>query len=195
MGYKSLAQIPAHHNRPVSYDVRHPKVRHKRHICTFNFKTRGEVMKILAGIIGGLILAILGAIVIAIGGATNPGKSGSYGAIAFFILWIAGIVVAVTAPSPAKAWRRLLIASAVFAFLLPLSGVIFTGSHVASTMEKGGQYAGAAATGAAIGGTLVSGFMGIVGFFLGAVFLVIGLLVGREKQIIYLQAPPSKTDA
>lgn len=152
-------------------------------------------MKILAGIIGGLILAILGAIVIGVGGATNPGKGGSFGAIAFFVLWIACIVVAVMAPSPAKAWRRLLIASAIFAFLLPLSGVIFTGSHVASTMEKGGEYAGAAATGAAIGGTLVSGFMGIIGFFLGAVFLVIGLLVGRDNQVIYVTAPPPKTDA
>lgn len=149
-------------------------------------------MKTLAGIIGGLILAILGLILVTVGGAINTDKGAGSGVVAFFIIWIAGIVVAVMAPSPAKAWRRLLITAAIFAFLLPLSGIIFTGSHVASTMEKGGEYAEAAATGAAIGGTLVSGFMGIVGLFLGAIFLVIGLLVGRDKQIIYVQAPPPK---
>jgi hypothetical protein len=147
-------------------------------------------MKVLAGIIGGLIIAIIGAIVIAVGGASRPGTGGSYGAIAFFVLWIVGIVVALKAPTAAKAWRRLLITSGVLSFLLPLSAIVFTGSHVAGTLERGGQYAGAAAAGAAIGGSLVSGLMGILGFFLGAVFLVIGLLVGRDKQVIYVQAPP-----
>ena len=153
-------------------------------------------MKILAGIVGGLIIAILGAIVIALGGASKPSSGGSYGAIAFFVLWVIGIVVAVMAPSAAKAWRRLLITSGVLSFLLPLSAIVFTGSHVAGTLEKGGEYAGAAAAGAAIGGGLVSGFMGILGFFLGAVFLVVGLLVGRDKQVVYVQAPPpGKSDA
>ena len=147
-------------------------------------------MKILAGIIGGLIIAIIGTIVITLGGASKPSTGGSFGAMAFFVFWIVGIVVAVMAPSAAKAWRRLLITSGVLSFLLPLSAIVFTGSQVASTMEKGGEYAGAAAAGAAIGGGLVSGFMGILGFFLGAVFLVIGLLVGRDKQVVYIQAPP-----
>ena len=154
-------------------------------------------MKILAGIIGGLIIAILGAFVITLGGASKPSSGGSYGAVTFFVLWIVGIIIAVMAPSAAKAWRRLLITSGVLSFLLPLSAIVFTGSHVAGTLEKGGEYAGAAAAGAAIGGGLVSGFMGILGFFLGAVFLVIGLLVGRDKQVVYVQAPPpaSKSEA
>jgi hypothetical protein len=147
-------------------------------------------MKILAGLIGGLIIAILGAVVIAVGGAANPKSGATYGFVAFFILWLVGIVVAVKAPSAGKAWRRLLITAAVLSFLLPLSALFLAGSHVAGTLEKGGEYAGAAAAGAAIGGGLVSGFMGVIGFFLGAVFLVIGLLVGREKQVVYIQAPP-----
>ena len=66
--------------------------------------------------------------------------------------------------------------------------MVFTGTQVAKTIEKGGQYVDAATAGAAIGGGLVSGFMGILGFFLGAVFLVIGFMVGRDKQIVYVQA-------
>ncbi|NQW80461.1 MAG: hypothetical protein HQ445_04715 [Polaromonas sp.] len=152
-------------------------------------------MKILAGIIGGLIVAILGAIVIAVGGASKPSSGANYGAIAFFALWVVGVVVAVTAPSAGKAWRRLLITSGVLSFMLPLSAIVFTGSQVAGTLEKGGEYAGAATAGAAIGGGMISGFMGILGVFLGAVFLVIGLLVGRDKQIVYVQTtPPGKSE-
>jgi hypothetical protein len=141
-------------------------------------------MKLLAGIIGGLLMAILGATVVTLGGASRPAVGGSYGAVAFVLLWIVGLAVALRAPTGAKAWRRLLITSGVLSFLLPLSAIVFTGSQVAGTLEKGGEYAGAAAAGAAIGGGLISGIMGVVGFFLGAVFLVIGLLTGRDKQVV-----------
>jgi len=87
----------------------------------------------------------------------------------------------------------LLIVSGILSFLLPLAAIVLTGSHVSGTLEKGGEYAGAAAAGAVIGGGLVSGCMGLLGFFTGAVFLVIGLLVGRDKQVIYVQAP-GRTD-
>lgn len=155
-------------------------------------------MKLLAGLVGGFFIAILGALVIALGGASpsKPAGGGGGGTLAFFVLWAASIALALMAPSAAKAWRRLLITSGILSFMLPLSTLLFTGSHVASAVEKGGEYAGAAAAGAMIGGGLVSGIMGIVGFFLGAVFLVIGLLVGRDKQIVYVQGtPPDSGDS
>jgi hypothetical protein len=147
-------------------------------------------MKLLAGIIGGLIVAIIGAMVIAISGASRLGAGVNYGVFVFIVLWIVSIVVAVKAQSASKAWSRLLITSGLLSFLLPLSAMVFTGTQVAKTIEKGGQYVDAATAGAAIGGGLVSGFMGILGFFLGAVFLVIGFMVGRDKQIVYVQAAP-----
>ena len=56
--------------------------------------------------------------------------------------------------------------------------------------------ANAAVAGAAIGGGLVTGFMGILGFFLGAVLLIIGFLVGRDGQVVCVQASSStKTEA
>ena len=145
-------------------------------------------MKVLAGIIGGFIMAIIGAMVIAISGASRIGTGINIGALAFFVFWIVGIFVAVKAPSASKAWSRLLISSGLLSFLLPLSAMVFTGSQVLKTIEKGGQYVEAATAGAAIGGGLVSGFMGILGFFLGAVFLLIGFMVGRDKRIVYVQA-------
>ncbi|MFS2200820.1 hypothetical protein ACCD00_20130 [Pseudomonas sp. Pseusp3] len=145
-------------------------------------------MKVLAGLVGGLILAILVTMLVVIAIAASPSVSGLKGAIAFFVTWIIAVAIAVYAPTPGKAWRRLLIASGIAAFMLPLSGIIFTGSHIATIS---GAHSGAVAAGAAIGGTLVSGFLGFVGFFLGVIFLIIGLLVGRDKQIVYIQPPPN----
>lgn len=146
-------------------------------------------MKIIAGIIGGLLLAILGALLVTM--TTGAGASGgSKGAISFFLFWAVGIAIAVLAPTTGKAWRRLLLTCSVCSFLLPISGLIFTGSFMAN------QTSGAAeAAGAAIGGGLVSGFLGFVGFFLGVVFLIIGLLVGRDKQIVYVERQPSQEPA
>ncbi|MGR2706859.1 hypothetical protein B7453_13640 [Pseudomonas sp. IB20] len=147
-------------------------------------------MKVLAGIVGGLILALLVMTVFGISGAASPESGGGAGAIAFFIAWVVGLVVAITAPRAGKAWRRLLITSGVVSFMLPLAGIIFTGSHIAKNVNPNAGHSGAEAAGALIGGTLVSGFLGFVGFFLGIIFCIIGLLVGRDKQIVYVQTAP-----
>ena len=147
-------------------------------------------MKIIAGLLGGFILAVLGAILVTTTFAASPEKGGSWGAIAFLIFWVIGIAVALMAKSAAKAWRRLLLSSAVLSFLAPISAIIYTGSFMATQVDTASEYAGAQAAGAAIGGGLISGFMGFVGFFLGVVFLIIGLLVGRDKQVVYVERQP-----
>jgi hypothetical protein len=147
-------------------------------------------MKLIAGLLGGLILAILGAVLVTTTFAASPGKGGSWGAIAFIALWVIGIIVALGAQGAAKAWRRLLLTSAVFSFLAPISGIIYTGSFMAKHVDGASKYAGAEAAGAAVGGGLISGLMGFVGFFLGVVLLIIGLLVGRDKQVIYVEKQP-----
>lgn len=148
-------------------------------------------MKVIAGIVGGFILAVLGALLVGITFAASPEKGGVGGAAAFFVFWIVGFVIALTAKSAPKAWRRLLLTSAVFSFLLPLSGIVYTGAFMATHVDPAAQHAGAQAAGAAIGGGLVSVILGFIGFFLGVVFLVIGLLVGRDRQVVYVQAPPN----
>lgn len=141
-------------------------------------------MKIFAGLVGGLILAILSSVLVTMVFAVSRGPAA--GTITFFVTWFIGVAVAVKAPSAGKAWRRLLIANGVLSFLLPLSGLLFTGSYMAH-MDGSGEHAVAAAAGAAIGGGLVSALLGFVGFFLGVVFLVVGLLVGRDKQVVYIE--------
>lgn len=102
--------------------------------------------------------------------------------------------MALGAKTAAKAWRRLLLSFAVLSFLMPISGIIYTGSFMATQVDSTSEYAGAQAAGAAIVGGLISGFMGFVGFFLGLVFLVIGLLVGRDKQIVYVEKQPQSEE-
>ena len=158
-----------------------------------NYAYSGVCMKVLAGIICGLIMAIIGAMVIAISGVSRLGTGANYGAFAFIVFWIVGMFVAAKVPSASKAWSRLLISSGLLSFLLSLAAIISTGTLVAKAIDKGGQYAETA--GVAIGGGLVSGFMGILGFFLGAVLLVIGFMVGRDKQIVYVQTgSPDKNE-
>ncbi len=147
-------------------------------------------MKILAGIFGGLILATVGATLVTITFAASGISGALYGAVAFVVLWILAVIIALGAKSGGKAWRYLLISSGIMCLLLPLSGIIFTGTFMAKTIDPNNTYAGAQAAGAAIGGTLLSGFLGFVGFFAGIVLLLTGFLVGREKQIMYVPAPP-----
>ncbi len=141
------------------------------------------VTKIIAGLFGGFIMAIMAAICITITFAASPEKGGNWGAIGFFIFWVIGMVAAFQARTAGKAWRRLLIASSVLSFLLPISAVIYTGSFIATNdaMDPSRLEGIAGIAGAAFGGGLLSGFMGFVGFFLGVVFLIIGLLVGRDQ--------------
>jgi hypothetical protein len=97
--------------------------------------------------------------------------------------------MAIGAKTAAKAWRRLLLSSAVLSFLLPISAIVYTGSFMAKYIDSSSEHAGAQAAGAVIGGGLISGIMGFVGFFLGIIFLIIGLLVGRNQRIVYVEAP------
>ena len=144
-------------------------------------------MKILAGLLGGFILAVIAAVLVTI---TFP--SGTTGAIAFLAFWALGLAIALMAPSASKAWRRLLITCAILSLLLPLSGLVYTGNYLATNIDPKAEYAGAQAAGAALGGGLLSGILGFVGFFLGVVFLIIGLLVGRDKQVVYVRARESR---
>lgn len=148
-------------------------------------------MKVRVGILGGLLVGALASLMLSLAFAPSITKGGSHvGVYAFFIGWIASIVVAVRAPSAVKALRRILLTAAVMAFVLPLAGLVFTGSVVTDVASTGAN-SGARAAGAVIGGGLVSGFLGFVGFFLGVVCLLIGLLIGRDKQVVYVDRTAS----
>lgn len=143
--------------------------------------------KILCGLTGGLIVAILGMLLVGVAFASDPESGGQIGAMAFFVFWIIAFILALTAQRAGKAWARLLIISGLLAFAMPISTTIFTGAHVTDVATKGGKYAGAEAAGAVLGGGLITLVTGFLGFFLGVIFLVIGFLIGRDKQVIVVK--------
>jgi len=144
-------------------------------------------VKIVSGIIGGLIIAILGTLIVTIGLAGDLESVGHTGDVAFLVFWVFGMVLALTASRAGKAWRRILVTSAILSFVMPLSAFIFTAAQVADAVTEGGEYVGAAAAGAAFGGGLITALSGFLGFFLGVIFLVVGLLTGRDKEVVIIR--------
>lgn len=141
--------------------------------------------RLTAGIVGGFIIAFLVAnfctVVIGNPDPRVPQQKPVVlivSGIVFFGLWATGIIIGLRAGWAAQAWRRLLIPCGCLCFALPIFGMILAGrmaNHVTSgppTMD------GAAMLAAGGVGVVV---LGCFGFFLGIIFLVVGLLVGRDK--------------
>lgn len=74
-----------------------------------------------------------------------------------------------------KAWRKLLLVSAILCFLTPFSAILITG---AIAVETTSAFQLSALLGFAGGALVASVIMVILGVF----FLVLGLLVGRNKK-------------
>lgn len=139
-------------------------------------------MKIFTGIIGAFILAIFGVFLAAFV-FTNYNKD-SVMNIAFIVSFTIGILITIKSESTAKVWRRFFLSYSVISFLTPIVAIIFSGTYMATEIDVNNRVE---VVGAAIGGGIFTGITGFVGFFLGIVFLIIGLLIGRDKQIIYVE--------
>ena len=144
-------------------------------------KTMGG--KIVAGLVGGFILAVLAANIASVvfGDPTAKEQGAAVTAVSglvFFGLWAGSIYLSIKADRAAKAWRKLLITSACLSFSLPLAGMLMAGKAAYHYETKGRHLESAAMAGA---GGVAAIALGIFGFFLGAIFLTIGLLVGRDN--------------
>lgn len=129
--------------------------------------------KIFAGIVMGIIVAILAHIVFGLGsgGGAEGASRGSWAALAGFILMIG---LAVTAAKGRFAWGRGLLLCGLLCLAMPLASIAMSGIIGAQSMAQAGTEAGRA--GAAIGTVLAGGALtfisGVIGFFLGLIFLV-----------------------
>ena len=122
------------------------------------------IARILSGVIGGFFVAFFGYMVL-----SSP-LNEPYVSI-FMIIWALSIFYSYKAETAGVVWRFLLLTSSVLCFLMPLASFIWSGHQVASTESAG----------AIIGGGLITMISTFFGFFLGIVFLIIGLLVGKKK--------------
>jgi len=134
----------------------------------------GQVLnKMLAGLVMGIVVAILCSIVFGIGsGAGEAGaKRGLWTALAGFVVTF---VLALSAARGRYAWGRGFLLCGLLCFALPLASMAFSGivgAEKVSTASSDAARAGAA-LGTAMAGTAMALVSGIVGFFLGLIFLV-----------------------
>ena len=132
--------------------------------------------KILAAILGGFIISMIGSALVglSVGAGVEGGETAS---IAFYVFYVVSFVVSLRSNSSKQAWKRLLITASILSFLLPVSSMLFTGIFIAEETSGGAE-----AAGGLIGGALVTGITGVFGFFMGVIFLIIGLLIKDEKE-------------
>lgn len=150
--------------------------------------SRGSLFgRIVAGVVGGLIVGTLAANIFNLLFADPTAKEPStavtaLSGILFLALWIGAIVIGVRSLRPARAWQHLLIPSGILSLVLPLAALVTTGRMASTTAAKGGQMAVLEAGAYAVGGTLFAVVVGFFGVILGAIFLTVGLLVGKKPK-------------
>ena len=124
--------------------------------------------RIVAGVIGGFIVAFLTSNI-----TTLITTSKSTASLMFLFAWGLSIFFALKSQRAARAWRWLLVSSASLSFFVPLATLIWT-----AKAKDGAEV---------IGGLVATGFLGVVFFLVGLAFLVIGLLIGRDKHIVVIE--------
>jgi len=135
-------------------------------------------LKIVAGALGGFILAFLTALIFSFSAGVDSDTAETASGYGMLLGWLAGFGLALTAQRPAKSWRRIFAASGLLAFALPIATVVFTYMYSAEVSEIGGT---AGAAGAVIGGGMATVAVGFVAFFVGAIFFALAYFIGRDR--------------
>lgn len=93
------------------------------------------------------------------------------------------------APALRRAFGRGFLLTGVAVFALPLSTMLLSGRAFSDMSDASGGMNGAEAAGAAMGGVLATGLAGFVGFFFGAILLIIGLVLalGGRRDVRVVQ--------
>lgn len=132
--------------------------------------------KIFCGFIGGLMVTIFSAWVFGPVVVLIPGFANSGAGLLFWGIWLLMMVLSVRASRTGSAWRKVLLISAALCFLMPFSAILLTGtlaSHTSSGIQLGSIIG--------MGGSMFVASLLMVVF--GIVFLITGLLVGRNKKV------------
>ncbi len=104
------------------------------------------------------------------------------------ILAALGIVVlCIFAPTIRRAFGRGFLSLGAASFLLPISTMLLSGRVTMELVDASND--AATAVGATIGTGLMTGMSAFIGFFLGAVFLIIGLVLtlGGRREVVVVE--------
>lgn len=134
--------------------------------------------KVLAVLVAGTLFTFLGAMAITL--PFGDGAMDSWGGYAMLLLFISSIAITWLSSTAGKAWRYLLIGCAVFTLLMPISTFIL--GLVGINQMALEDPSGASSAGYMIGSGMATVTMGVLSFFIGAVFLILALLCGRDRK-------------
>jgi len=124
----------------------------------------------VAGFFGGLAVALVASLIGYMVFVQTKADTNFYN-FSIPILWSLGSLVAVISTRPAKAWRKLFITMSLLLLFLPITGFFAIGASSGMAVLAGRAFAAV---------------IGFPAFFLAAICLISGLLIGRDKpQIVY----------
>ncbi|WP_146193288.1 hypothetical protein [Salibaculum griseiflavum] len=106
-----------------------------------------------------------------------------------------GALLGGLAPTYRRSFGRGFLLLGACVFLLPISTMVLSGvafNEVMAGTDEASQ--GAAAVGAGLAGGLMTGFAGFIGFVMGSVLLLIGLVLslGGRREVIVVESPTHK---
>jgi len=148
---------------------------------------------LVAGIVMGVPVATLSYIVVALGtgaGAEGVSRGGWAAAIGFVLM----LVLAMRAERGRYAWGRGFLICGLLCFALPIASIVYSGILGAQSITSSAndaQRAGAA-LGTVIGGGLLATVSGVLGFFLGLIFLIVSYFLLRAPRVSIGPAPDAK---
>lgn len=146
-------------------------------------------MSLMAKIIIGILFGLLTMVPLVPGvAAISPGNSG----VVIWIVLAVAVAIVGLAPTIRRAFGRGFLLLGAATFILPVSTMLLSGRvahEIVSTAPEGGQVGAAVGTGLA--GIALTGISAVVGLFLGAVFLIIGLVLAlggrRQVEVTYVE--------
>jgi hypothetical protein len=145
-----------------------------------------RVLRALIRIIVGLAFGLLAGLAIIPALAAFSDGQGNTAWLVFAVVGL-GAVLTFFAPTIRRSFGRGFLLAGVAVLGLPLS-VLMLSSRVTSDMVTSTHNSGATMIGAGIGATMMTGAAGFVGFFFGAILIVIGLVLAlggrREVTVI-----------
>ncbi len=135
------------------------------------------VVKLLAGFFGGIVVYVVGIFFFTslFLGVENAGAATTTGA---FIVTGIALLMAITAPTGGKAWRRVFVLSSLLAFAMPLASFLSSVIGLAADPAQSGT----ATAGKVIGAGIVAAMTGFIGFFAGLIFALLAYFSGKDKQ-------------
>jgi hypothetical protein len=149
-----------------------------------------KALKAIFRIIIGLIFGIGSGLALSPAAAAFVGEPGD--ARSASIIWaviLGSALLGFFAPTIRRAFGRGFLLLGVCVFALPLSVMLLSG-RVAHDMVTASEHDAMTAVGAGIAGTLMTGASAFIGFFLGAIFIVAGLVLalgGRREVFLARQ--------